>query len=424
MPSCRPRPQTTCISNTSKSQHSPREGGFSTDIEPGVNNLPSFEVRRSASETVLQELRETQAGTTMKNRLDSIQHLRGIAALLVVGFHAAYTTQSHGWPQIYSQLRLDWARLGVDIFFVISGAIMVITANDRPAGRQSAALFMAARLARIVPLYWILTSAELVMQVYAARHRGENFDYAHALASYLFFPSVNRYSGSNLPVLAPGWTLEYELWFYAVFSLSILSPKKWRVPIVATFFIASSLLNLIVGDAPIIGTYTSPLLMEFVFGCAIGLAYQSGAKLHNTLAFSMLSTGLCLLLFTLNINITDTNRFIFWGIPSALIVSGAIFLERAEKWWRVAPLKMLGDSSYSLYLSHAILQHVLISLAMKLDPNHKIVGDVLWTFLVASSVIVGYLCYRLIEAPIHQWLRTRLINARLAITPKQTLGGA
>lgn len=344
----------------------------------------------------------------LKNKLGSIQGLRGIAAVLVVAYHAAFATQSNGWTTGYNGLLLGWASLGVDIFFVISGAIMAITTYDRPSGLDSAASFVRSRIVRIVPLYWLLTSVQLVSQVYGAKYRGSGFDGWHALASYLFVPSVNKFTGSILPTLAPGWTLVYEMWFYAIFALSMFGPKKWRATGIAAFFCASSLIGIFVVGGPVVSAYTSPLLLEFVFGCFIGFAYRRGLLLSKTMSNAMLLVGIfALALSTQTVSITEGNRFLYWGVPSALIVAGAIFLERTAGFRQFRLFEVLGDASYSIYLSHAVFQHIMVMAAVKLDHGHKIPADVVWMFLLLGSTIVGCLCYRTIEKPLGAWLSDR-----------------
>jgi exopolysaccharide production protein ExoZ len=353
----------------------------------------------------------------LKNKLGSIQGLRGIAALLVVAFHAAFATQSHGWTAGYNGLFLDWAKLGVDIFFVISGAIMAITTYDRSPGLDSAASFVRSRIMRIVPLYWLLTSVELAMQLYGAKSRGSGFDGWHALASYLFVPSVDKFTGSSLPTLAPGWTLVYEMWFYAIFALSMFGPRKWRVIGIAAFFWASSLIGIFVAAGPVVSVYTSPLLLEFVFGCLIGFAYRGGLVLSKTMSNAMLIVGIfALALSTQSNSITEGNRFLYWGVPSALVVAGAMFLERTAGFRQFGLFEVLGDASYSIYLSHAVIQHIMITAAEKLDHSHKIPSDVVWMFFFLGSAFVGYLCYRTIEKPLGAWLSDR--TRKSAVMPR------
>src|SRR5438045_3646349 len=91
--------------------------------------------------------------------LHSLQVLRAIAALLVVSVHTSDMLQDR--LQIagpLSALIRHWGDFGVDIFFVLSGVVMVITTVQAQPGITAARAFMAGRLRRIVPIYWALTS--------------------------------------------------------------------------------------------------------------------------------------------------------------------------------------------------------------------------------------------------------------------------
>ncbi len=79
----------------------------------------------------------------------NLQVLRGLAALLVVFVHLSEYLLPHiGVP--------SFGGAGVDIFFVISGFIMIVTTADRDV---TPVTFMADRVARIVPTYWVTTLA-------------------------------------------------------------------------------------------------------------------------------------------------------------------------------------------------------------------------------------------------------------------------
>ena len=83
----------------------------------------------------------------------SLQYARGLAALLVVYFHAtrqfkAFTPANESFVQ--------FGELGVDIFFVLSGFVMWITTSTSQVGTME---FLKRRAIRIVPIYWTVTIA-------------------------------------------------------------------------------------------------------------------------------------------------------------------------------------------------------------------------------------------------------------------------
>jgi peptidoglycan/LPS O-acetylase OafA/YrhL len=82
--------------------------------------------------------------------ITNIQLLRGVAALMVVVFHLVVKMQPFG----FDGSQVSFLQGGVDIFFVISGFIMVHISHER---ERSGGQFMADRIIRIVPIYWLLT---------------------------------------------------------------------------------------------------------------------------------------------------------------------------------------------------------------------------------------------------------------------------
>jgi peptidoglycan/LPS O-acetylase OafA/YrhL len=357
----------------------------------------------------------------MKKTLHSIQELRGIAAILVVVLHASLAVQMRGWNIHIGQFFQAWPALGVDLFFVISGVIMMVTTADRRPGWRTALAFLRGRLVRIVPIYWIFTTVMLVLLAALPTMFYKNrLDVLHAVCSYLFFPATNAYTGSTRPLLPPGWTLVYEMWFYLVFAALLLLPRRCTFPIVAGFFTLTSVLGLVVHDGFAFGVYTSPLMLEFVFGCLIGKLFCSRIQVSRRTAAITLSLGIVLLLGTTSLQIGPTERFFYWGVPAALVVGGALFWERAGGWQPHRLLGAIGDRSYSLYLSHYLLLLALMAVASKIDRGHQLPGDAVWLVFILSAIVIGALSYRFIETPIANWFkrgRGALSNAPVTAPP-------
>ena len=142
----------------------------------------------------------------IKDQYEGIQALRFVAALLVVLMHSTHYASERLLIDvpIFSN-----GGAGVDIFFVISGFVMVIASNpliNRPDGWR---LFVARRLIRIVPLYWLLLSVKvLTILLFPALLRDSTFDPIAIISSYLFLPSYNN-EGEIAPILYVGWSLNF-----------------------------------------------------------------------------------------------------------------------------------------------------------------------------------------------------------------------
>jgi exopolysaccharide production protein ExoZ len=314
----------------------------------------------------------------------SIQYLRVVAALGVVLSHIAG----------HAHFSLQTGAAGVDIFFVISGFIMWTVTAQRPVppGR-----FMLDRVTRIAPPYVLLTAVVYL----AARHLPDAFpdmrtSLHHAVLSMLFIPHRDPY-GTAFPLIIPGWTLIYEMFFYAVFALALLAPRARRAVLcscvlAALVVLGASLHSRIVA----VDTYTNPLLLEFVAGLWLGVAWQSDRLPGRAWAWLALLLGAAALLFwhLLAGFQPDAWRAIIWGLPATMIVGGVLALERRGGIPRSRLLLLLGNASYSIYLTNVFI----------IAAASRVLGKVsVPLYLVAAVVAVlagGVVFWHLIERPL------------------------
>lgn len=141
----------------------------------------------------------------------SIQSLRALAALAVVVVHAADGAAANSGNRHFGEVASIGAA-GVDVFFVISGFIMYVTACSRPITPQR---FLLDRFSRIVPLYWVATFLLMAVLVVG---KAPIPDIRYLLASLALVPV------DPLPYLGVGWTLVYEMFFYALLAAALI----WR----------------------------------------------------------------------------------------------------------------------------------------------------------------------------------------------------
>jgi exopolysaccharide production protein ExoZ len=325
------------------------------------------------------EIMKEKTGTVV-----GIQYLRAFAAMSVVWFHALRAS-----PEILQRLNDSYfAGTGVPLFFVISGFIMVMTT----AKGMSPSKFMELRIIRVVPLYWLWTLF-LVALTLIAPHMLKRVHPTPIMVvkSLLFIPYVSPdFDGMVAPVLLQGWTLNYEMFFYALFALS-LCLTRFRLEVM------TGALLLLVGIGYAFGpfhwalpsVYTSGLLLDFVAGMWIARGWLSGYKVPLWTSALMMPAGLWML-----------------GLPSYWIAIGAAVLVIGclRITTRVVGLLALGDASYSIYLVHPFI----LSAFERLWRHHF--GDLgtLFPFLIcgcAACAVGGWLCYRLIERPMTAALR-------------------
>ncbi len=335
-------------------------------------------------------------GPSRDGTYESIQALRGVAAVLVTLFHAS----EHAY---HSDQVFRIGNAGVDIFFVISGFVMWTVTARRP---PSAATFLHHRLVRLVPLYYFFSLALLAawLVLPSAFPNMAPPTASHVLLSLAFLPHADP-SGHFFPLLAQGWTLNYEMFFYLLFALGLMLPSDRRFASLAALLAILPAVGLLppeawLQSAPALGLL-SPLLIEFLGGVAIARWAEGGRRPAKIWLWAALALGSALLLLLPNPPADDDwLRLALFGLPAFLIVAGAVGLELTTQHFVLGRTpSLLGASSYSLYLSHTFV----ISLAGKI-----LASAPPWIFVgvaTMASLGIAMLVYLLLEKPLLSLMR-------------------
>nr|WP_155095128.1 acyltransferase [Paracoccus aestuariivivens] len=317
--------------------------------------------------------------------LGNIQILRFAAALLVVLFHVAWTAQNEGNPTRFLAGFIKWGEAGVDIFFVISGFVMVLSQARSPRRVDQ---FLIERALRIVPMYWILTLlSTALLLLLPGLFSSSSFSVQKTLTS-LFF--VNSWLGQGYPVLYVGWTLEYEWLFYLIISLSfMLFPIGFTWIAVLAVFLA---LNW-AGPVELVS-------LEFVYGMVIGLLYLRGKRLPKPALF--VAGGVLLLAAFAQLPAGQLPRQISYGVPALLIVAALVCLPQVKG----KAALFLGAASYDIYLIQVFTIPVVFRLIGKL---FVLPSDLTALLAAAVTLVAGGLACALVEKPLtnrmKDWLR-------------------
>jgi exopolysaccharide production protein ExoZ len=299
----------------------------------------------------------------MRKNVASIQFLRFIAATLVVLFHSTQAVSTYfvgSLPELFVKYSAIGAS-GVHIFFVISGFIMVYTSFYKQDDAFNAPNFITKRIIRIYPIYFVYSA--LYLYFYDFFSTGKDLSVEQFLGSILLFPDY-----SSL-IIGPGWTLSFEVYFYACFAIAMIFGLTRGLLLLSLFFLAAIVLrSAIDSNQPVIHVMTSSLLIEFLLGAWIGYATVSMVRISNKMANFMLA--LAVAGFLAGIVFTHLPSVIAWGIPSTLLVAGFVFKESNGRIpFLVKKCSFLGDSSYSLYLLHIVLIDAIILLAIYFDSS-------------------------------------------------------
>ena len=343
-------------------------------------------------------------------RLSNIQVLRGLAALAVVVFHARDELGSLG---IATRLpTLVGGAFGVDVFFVISGLVMVHASSRDFGDARSALPFFAKRLARIVPLYWTVTALFALLDPGDARGELGRRAFAGFLAlSLTFVPYLVPANDDSFPVYPLGWTLDYEMAFYLCFALVIALPRRGAVAVLAAGFAALVALGLTVPLPNWLAYLGASQILEFVAGLLIAEALLSGWRVPRAAALLLVLSGLGAMLAALpSFDVWwGAWRGVVWGIPAAAVVAGAALCPQVAAAGPVRrALERLGDASYALYLVHYGLFVGVEAVLRGCVDVARLPALPVMALFVGAALAVSLAVHRGFEVPVTRWLQRRV----------------
>lgn len=339
-------------------------------------------------------------------KLLTLQMARGMAAnIVVVGhlFEAEAIFRGANLPEFAAV----YGSSGVDVFFVLSGFIMVAV-----AGRQVGPLaFLWRRVARIYPIYWLATFVLLALAIVSPTVVA-TLEHGSLWRSLLLIPTEPP------PFLAVGWTLVHEMYFYLVFAgfLAMRIPITaglvgWALLIVAITVTAPDQ----IAASPLLQVIAHPLTAEFMTGALVGVlwlnSWMPGARFAAIIGLAALpieiATGY---LFPEYAIVSGPHfnelRVLVFGIPSTLIIYGLAAAERCAPTLRTPSFMVaLGDWSYSTYLMHALIIGPFGHMLVVLDRAGGFARGI--TLIVGGLIlsnIAGALAHLFFERPTLRWL--------------------
>ncbi len=339
--------------------------------------------------------------------LHNVHALRACAAMLVVLLHAG--SQYDGGLALFD---VDFGHAGVDIFFVISGFIMVYVSTVRPKGARE---FLRDRAVRIIPMYWLFTALTALLAIFAPSvFRGTVFDPVHTLFSFLFVATPSPgIQGSVSPILRVGWTLNYEILFYLLFAIGIAVAYRMRVIVAAVFMTTLVLIGPLVREAgPVVTFYTNGIMLEFLYGMLLGVAFTRGyfQAIAAPVGYAVLIAGTLAMIFFGNM-VSHENlwRFVFFGIPSAAILAGALSLEHLRRSEPARLTTLIGDASFVIYLTHPfVLSGFRLALRkFGLDGLGFLDNTIAILTMCIGSAIFGCLIHLYLEKPVQNFLNRK-----------------
>lgn len=347
-------------------------------------------------------------------KFESIQALRGLAALAVVLFHAwaTFDVDDTNLPLWFNANFLKKGSAGVDLFFVISGFVIAWSALLGKPERETPTEFYVRRFFRVVPVYWFAS----IIYIYFFANATQD----QTIGDLLFQPRDFRdapYYG--VPALYVGWSLVYELYFYLVFGACLIFRKHAITAALAYFALTLFALPTVMGIAfdlspnhahttfrtPYAAMATNPIILEFLMGVGVAYLYKYGRKWFTGWQVAAL---LVVAVLAVLVGLQAVRGFsLLWrGLPFALLVF-ALLLAEDRRGLRVPQfLVYLGSISYSLYLVHPFV--------LKFLTKVRTVPDGQWHFQVIEYVIV-VACSVWAADRMHRYIEVPCISAGKAL---------
>jgi exopolysaccharide production protein ExoZ len=310
-------------------------------------------------------------------KIHTLQALRAVAAWLVITDHAILELSHNALSDPATHLAWTLGSVGVCLFFVLSGFVMVHISWDSFDLPGVARNFFKRRLVRVVPLYWAATLLALAYHHVSATH-GADAGWPELALSLAFIP----YPGDGhswTPILPQGWTLSYEMLFYSIFAISLMRPRGIALSAVAAILVSFVGVGRFIPEGSL-ATLASPIVLWFILGMGLAVIWRRMRLFEPS-----------------------------WLLGSARIL---------EPW---------GDASYSTYLSHGFVLTMLLRLWTKLVGEPSI-----WIIPVSLAVatLFGWLVHISLERPLLRWFTDRLLRQRdahggfrTAVVPRNVVKG-
>jgi exopolysaccharide production protein ExoZ len=343
-----------------------------------------------------------------RGEIISIQYLRAFAALSVLITHVLQ------WPLADLNIHLlKTGRLGVEVFFVISGFIMTMIAGD---GAFRPERFLGRRALRIVPAYWAATLLVTALALaLPSLFRTTVPTLEGLIKSLLFIPSLNP----KAPLLVLGWTLDFEAFFYVVFASLFFLSSELRTLVLCILFAVLVATGLhLHNPSHVEDFYTSMSLIGFCAGTLVAQLYRHGwLTPHADARHALIGAMLALLVAFYIVPWTDIDHtplpaHLLMSITAVSIVLLGLQIEVAGLLPRVAMLKYFGDASYSLYLFHLFAIAAVWAIAKRLfDVQQPLAYLGCAAAAIIAGIGFGLVCHHLVERPFlnARWKRRRAV---------------
>jgi peptidoglycan/LPS O-acetylase OafA/YrhL len=327
-----------------------------------------------------------------------IDGLRAIAVVAVVLFHAHFGPFTGGF-------------VGVDVFFVISGYLIVgMIVGDLRSGHFSIAAFYERRLRRLFPALFVVMAAcaiagYLLFLPEEFRKFGQSLVATSAFVSnYLFWSEAGYFdSPPELKPLLHTWSLAVEEQFYLIFPALLMIVTRYVKRSLTGVLIVIAGLSFATATASLVKHPDSAFYLphtrvwEFLIGALLVVVHIPVAQTRSAREL-LACTGLALIVVS---TVAYSSMTLFPGPAAALPCLGAAMVIHAGRgggssvhsMLTARPIVHVGLISYSLYLWHWPI--LVFARAWLVRPLTILEA----TGLIAISFLLAHLSWRFVESP-------------------------
>ncbi len=336
---------------------------------------------------------------TKPARLEWIEACRGIAAIMVLAYHIIrHFDANYGLPLAAQAIHFGHA--GVDLFFVISGFVILMVHYPDIGKRPMLGRYLQRRATRLLPVYWVALGVQLVL-TYIAGHSEST---AHIIINLLPLPTTSG------PIVEVSWTLQFELLFYIVFAVLIISRMAGAI-VAALWFAGALVAALFQWTPPLPGAFYHSFILEFLVGMAVAWYFRR----TEIFAYRTIAT-IGVLTFAATAIADDMNWIygygqlarLCYGLSSGAIILGGAGASRSAVVQLPALLQTLGSASYSLYLFHFIFVGLFWKTLIATGWNMKLSPLISCPICIVFTIVGGVLVSRLVEYPLINMARAAL----------------
>ena len=338
-------------------------------------------------------------------QINGLQLMRALAVALVAWGHAELNL-----PSVQGRRMPASPIYGVDIFFVISGFILswIVLRGKSDGGWKNAWKFLKRRMLRIFPIYWFFCLLNFIRWFHAHRPLQRGY-----LPCLFLLPPLQTL-GPNI-VVGSSWTLFFEMIFYYLISVLLLCTFRRAIPFTVAVITGAVLLGLTFDiRRPVLIFLFNPILMEFALGAVIAFNYYKfGRRRSFGICCTLLGIVLSVLLYMYHPPVAYSMQEVFansgvltrvgtWGLAATFLVGGIVFWSPSLASIPGQIAIALGNASYSIYLSSALVLEYFTRLEFRLAGQPSTMYALFcYQFLVLVAVMaVGWLCYDLVEWPL------------------------